>query len=102
MLTDVEGDEFGIARGTKQGDPLSSLFFNSVLRSAMERDMEIWIEKGLGIKLSDEKRDANKPSLRSRRAHDGELFETAQKMIADFERSTKAQGLEFHPYRPTS
>ena len=35
VLTDVESDEFGIARGKNQGDPLSSLLFNSVLQSAM-------------------------------------------------------------------
>ena len=45
-LTDVESDKFGIARVTKQGDPLSSLFFNSVLQSAMEKDTT-WKEKGL-------------------------------------------------------
>ena len=43
------------SRGTKQGDLLSGLFFNSVLQSAMERDMETWTEKGLAIKLSNEK-----------------------------------------------
>ena len=53
VLTDVECDEFGVARGTKQGDPLSSLFFNSGLQLALEA----WKEKGLGIKLSDDKRD---------------------------------------------
>ena len=35
--------------GTQQGDPLSSLLFNSVLQSAMEKDIETWNEKGLGI-----------------------------------------------------
>ena len=43
--------------GTKQGDLLSSLLFNSVLQSAMEKDIETWNEKGLGIKLGGEKRD---------------------------------------------
>ena len=55
--TDVESDEFGIARGTKQGGPLSSLLFNSVLQSSAEKDIETWKEKGLTIKLSGEKRD---------------------------------------------
>ena len=55
-LTDVESDEFGIARGTKQGDSLSSLFFNLVLQSKIEKDIEIWNEKGLGMRLSDEKK----------------------------------------------
>ena len=56
VLTDVESDEFSIARGTKQGDLLSSLLFNSVLQSAMEKDIGIWKDEGLGIKLSDEKK----------------------------------------------
>ena len=38
-LTDVESDEFGIARGTKQGDPSNSLHFNSVLQAAVEKDI---------------------------------------------------------------
>ena len=56
VLTDVESDEFRIARGTKQGGPLSSLLANSVLQSAVEKDTETWNEMGLGIKLSDEKK----------------------------------------------
>ena len=55
VLTDVESDEFGIARRTKQGDRLSSLLLSSVLQSAMEKYTETWKEMGLGIKLSDEK-----------------------------------------------
>ena len=39
VLTDVESDELEIARGTMQGDPLSSLFFNSVPQSAMDRTL---------------------------------------------------------------
>ena len=57
VLIDVESDELGIARGTKEGDPLCSLFFNSVLQSALENDIEAWKDKVLGIRLSDEKRD---------------------------------------------
>ena len=52
VLTDVEGDEFS---WNKTRRPLCGLFFNSVLQSAMERDMKTWTEKGLAIKLSDEK-----------------------------------------------
>ena len=51
VLTDVESDEFKIARGTKQGDLLSSLLCNSVLQSAMVKDIGTWNEKGLGIKI---------------------------------------------------
>ena len=97
VLTDVESDEFGIAHGTKQGDPLSSLLFNSVLQSAMEKDIGTWKEKGLGIKLSDEKRDC----ISNLRFAD-DLFMLAnslkqlKRMIADL-KNTEAQGLEIHP-----
>ena len=57
VLTDVESDEFGIARGTKHGDPLSTLLFNSFLQSVMEKDVETWKGKVLGIKLSGGKGD---------------------------------------------
>ena len=57
VKTEKESDEFRLARGTKQGGLLNSLLFNSVLQSAMEKDIETWNKKGLVIKLSDEKRD---------------------------------------------
>ena len=57
FLTDVVSDEFETARGTKQGDLLNCFLFNSVIRSAIEKDMGTWNERGLGIKLGDEKRD---------------------------------------------
>ena len=46
VLTDVESDEYGIARGTKQGDPLSSLLFNSILLFNQQRTRTL----GLGTK----------------------------------------------------
>ena len=54
LLTVVKSDEFEIARGTEQGDLFSSSLFNSVLQSAMEKDIGIWKEKSCGIKLGDE------------------------------------------------
>ena len=36
VLTDKESDAFPIKRGTKQGDPLSSLLFNTVLQYSLE------------------------------------------------------------------
>ena len=39
-MTDTESDQFEIKRGTKQGDPLSSLLFNTVLQYALEGDLK--------------------------------------------------------------
>ena len=42
VLTDRESDVFEIKRSTKQGDPMSSLLFNSVLHMAMKDDVTRW------------------------------------------------------------
>ena len=42
VLTDKESDMFEIGRGTKQGDPLSSLPSNTVLRVALKDDLTRW------------------------------------------------------------
>ena len=36
---------FEIKKGTKQGDPLSSLLFNMVLQKALEDDIPRWQKK---------------------------------------------------------
>ena len=48
VLTDKESDVFEIKRGTKQGEPLSSLLFNTVLQAALEDDLALWREEGVG------------------------------------------------------
>ena len=50
VLTDKESDVFPIKRGTKQGDPLSSLLFNTVLQYALREDLDRWQERRKGIK----------------------------------------------------
>ena len=42
VLTDKESDVFPIKKGTKQGDPLSSLLFNTVLQYSPENNLTKW------------------------------------------------------------
>ena len=57
VLTDRESDIFPIKRGTKQGDSLYSLLFNTVLQFSLEGNLKQWQEKQKGIRLSDKKED---------------------------------------------
>ena len=83
--------------GTKQGDPLQSRLGNSVLQSAMEKNMETWNERGFGIELSNEKRDC----ISNLRFADDVLMmanscETAQKNDCGLQKKVqKHEGLKF-------
>ena len=58
VQTDVECNMFEIKKGTKQGDPLSSLLFNTVLQNSLKDDTQRWQKKkGMGIYLSDHDHD---------------------------------------------
>ena len=84
-------------RESKQGDPLSSLLSNSMLQFAMEDDMKVWREKGMGFKLGDEQRDC---ISNLRFADDVPLPSSSlghlKKVMSDFKRSTEKIGLEVH------
>ena len=45
VMTDKESDMFEINKGTKQGDPLSSLLLNTVLQVALKDHLPRWQKK---------------------------------------------------------
>ena len=87
-----------IKKGTKQGDPLSSLLFNTVLQYSLESNLTNWQENKKGIRLSD-KTDDCLTNLRF--ADDVLLFSTSLRklrdMLSDFKASTEEVGLGIHP-----
>ena len=98
VLTDKESDIFPIKIGTKQGDPLSSLLFNTVLQYSLETNLKKWQESKKGIKLSDKTEDC----LTNLRFADVVLlFSTSlgklRDMLCDFKSGTEAVGLGIHP-----
>ena len=99
VQTDVESNMFEIKKGTKQGDPLSSLLFNTVLQSSLKEVTQRWQKKkGMGIYLSDHDHDC---LTNLRFADDVLLFATSkdqlQKMLYEFKESTEKVGLRIHP-----
>ena len=94
VLTDKESDVFSIKRGTKQGDPLSSLLFNTVLQYSLREDLDRWQETRKGIMLSDATEDC---LTNLRFADDVLLFSTSlnklRDMLCEFKISTEAVGL---------
>ena len=98
VLTDKESDVFSIKTGTKQGDPLSSLLFNTVLQYSSEEDLKRWQEKRKGITLSDAAEDC---LTNLRFADDVLLFSTSleklREMLCEFKTRTQAVGLGIHP-----
>ena len=95
VLTDKESDVFEIKKGTKQGDPLSSLLFNTVLQAALKDDLERWREKGMGISLGDQQADC---LSNLRFADDVILFSTSleqlRSMMCDFKKKYRKCGTE--------
>ena len=90
---------FEIKKGTKQGDPLSSLLFNTVLQNSLKEVTQRWQKKkGMGIYLSDQDHDC---LTNLRFADDVMLFGTSRgqilKMMYEFKKSTEKVGLKIHP-----
>ena len=98
VLTDKASAVFPIRRGTKRGDPVSSLLFSTVLKFALKDDLKCWQEENKGIRLSDRKEDC---LTNLRFADDVLLFSThlnkLKDMLCDFKKRTEKVGLEIHP-----
>ena len=99
VQTDEESEIFDIQKGSKQGDPLSSLLFNTVLQYALKNVVLIWQrKKGMGIYFSDQERDC---LTNLRFADDVMLFATSKEqirnMMCEFKKATEKVGLRIHP-----
>jgi len=98
VRTDAFSRTFDIQRGTKQGDPLSSLLFNALLEHIMRPLKEIWSKKQYGLQLhsTDGTRLTN-----LRFADDVLLVARSQRqlsiMLTDVCNSSGKYGLEIHP-----
>ena len=98
VQTDEESKNFDIQKGSKQGDPMSSLLFNTVLQYSLKEEIKCWQKKkGMGIYLSNHDRDC---LTNLRFADDVMLFATSKgqirKMMCDFKKATEKVGLRIH------
>ena len=97
--TDEESEIFDIQKGSKQGDPMSSLLFNTVLQYSLKDEIQRWQKKkGMAIYLSDHDRDCLK-NLRF--ADDVMLFATSKEqlrnMMYDLQESNRESGTQDPP-----
>ena len=97
--TDEGSDIFDIQKGSKQGDPMSSLLFNTVLQYLLKDEIQRWQKKkGMGIYLSDHNHDC---LTNLRFADDVMLFATSKeqilKMMCEFKKAIEKVGLRIHP-----
>ena len=56
IRTDKLSKAFDITRGTKQGDPLSSMLFNAILEHIMRKIKPSWCQKEYGIQMGSNER----------------------------------------------
>ena len=99
VQTVEESEIFDIQKGSKQGDPMSSLLFNTVLQYSLKDEIQRWQKKkGMGIHLSDHDHDY---LTNLRFADDVMLFATSKeqlrKMLCEFKKATEKVGIRIHP-----
>ena len=99
VQTDVDSDMFEIKKGTKLGDPLSSLLFNTVPQNSLKGVTQHWQKTiGMGIYLSDHDHDC----LTNLRFADDVLWfarskRTASKKMYEFKERSEKEGLRIRP-----
>ena len=97
VRTECLSKEFRIAKGVKQGDPLSSLLFNSASENIMRKLKLDWEIGGYGIKMS----SSHEKLTNLRFADDillvSDSLSSIGKMIAHLSMEAKRSGLSLHP-----
>ena len=97
-MTDAISGELRLRRGTKQGDPLSSLLFNVVLQRAVGGDIRAWKARCPGVNLG-----AGESHFISHLRSAGDVVLTTtslhqlQQIVTDFTRSSTKHGSNIHP-----
>jgi len=103
VKTDVLSRKFGIHRGTKQGDPLSSLLFNALLEKVMSKVKEVFVEKKYGIQMgSGSLETAADTRLTNLRFADdvlitGRSLQQLSDMLLLLREESAVSGLQLHP-----
>ena len=103
VRTDVLSRNFELHRGTKQGDPLSSLLFNALLERVMAKVKPRFVEKKYGVQMgSGFTNSQNETRLTNLRfADDVLVIGRSLKQVAEMLMLLKAEtgkcGLELHP-----
>ena len=98
VKTDRLSKDFQIERGTKQGDPLSSLLFNCVLEDIMRKTKDLWAQRGYGLQIG----FLDKTKINNLRFADDVLLISTSlphitKMLKDMIVIARQYGLELHP-----
>ena len=98
VVADKSSKKFSIARGTKQGDPISPALFNAVLEVVLRRLKAKWAKRGHGVKILPSGEDRFLQNLRF--ADDllliGKSLPQVRQMLEDLAEGAGEVGLQLH------